>query len=87
MKRHEYLEVIQKLQFFLVDLNLYLDTNPCCEQAVADYEKVSGELKKTIWNYEKEYGPLTNFGTAYFNNPDEWVNSPWPWENTKGGKK
>lgn len=87
MQRHEYLEIIQKLQFFLIDLNLYLDINPCCEQAVADYDKLSSELKKTVWNYEKEFGPLTNFGTAYFNNPDKWVNSPWPWENTKGGKK
>ncbi|MGG7057361.1 spore coat protein CotJB [Clostridium nigeriense] len=86
MKRHEYLDKIQKLQFFLVDLNLYLDINPKCEKATADYDKLSCELKKVIWDYEKEYGPLTNFGSAYFQNPEAWVNSPWPWENKKGGE-
>lgn len=87
MNRHEHLEMIQKLQFFAIDLNLYLDNNPRCEQAISDFDKVSAELKKAIWNYEKEYGPLTNFGSAFFQNPEEWVNSPWPWERTKGGKK
>ncbi|MDZ5000756.1 spore coat protein CotJB, partial [Clostridium perfringens] len=37
-------------------------------------------------DYEKEHGPLTNFGSAYFQNPEAWVNSPWPWENMHGGK-
>ena len=87
MKKHEYLDKIYKLQFFVVDLNLYLDNFPECEKAKADYDKISSELKKTMWDYEKEYGPLTNFGSAYFQNPEEWVNSPWPWENSKGGKK
>lgn len=87
MNRHEHLEMIQKLQFFAIDLNLFLDNNPSSEKAIADFDKISGELKKAIWNYEKEYGPLTNFGSAFFQNPDEWVNSPWPWERTKGGKK
>lgn len=86
MKRHEYLEKIQKLQFFAIDLNLYLDNNPECEKARADFEQISCELKKTMWDYEKQYGPLTNFGTAYFQDPESWVNSPWPWERKKGGK-
>ena len=66
MKKHEYLDKIYKLQFFVVDLNLYLDNFPECEKAKADYDKISSELKKTMWDYEKEYGPLTNFGSAYF---------------------
>ena len=87
MKKHEYLDKIYKLQFFAVDLNLYLDNFPDCEKAKADYDKISSELKKTMWDYEKEYGPLTNFGSAYFQDHEKWVNSPWPWENSKGGKK
>lgn len=87
MTKHEYLDKIYKLQFFVVDLNLYLDNFPSCEKAKSDYDKISSELKKTMWDYEKEYGPLTNFGSAYFQDPEKWVNSPWPWENSKGGKK
>ena len=34
-----------------------------------------------IMDYEKNFGPLRNFGSAYFENPDAWVSSPWPWEN------
>ncbi|MBD7914195.1 spore coat protein CotJB [Clostridium sp. Sa3CUN1] len=87
MTKHEYLDKIYRLQFFIVDLNLYLDNFPTCEKAKSDYENISCELKKTIWDYEKEHGPLTNFGSAYFQNPEKWVNSPWPWEKSKGGKK
>lgn len=85
MKHHEYLEKIQKLQFFLIDLNLYLDNFPTCEKAKHDFEVISCEFKKTVWDYEKEHGPLTNFGSAYFQNPEAWVNTPWPWENMRGG--
>lgn len=87
MTKHEFLDKIYKLQFFVVDLNLYLDNFPDCKKAKADYDKISCELKKTMWDYEKEYGPLTNFGAAYFQDPEKWVNSPWPWEKSKGGKK
>ena len=46
MNRHEYLEKIQKLQFFAIDLNLYLDNNPDCKKARDDFEQISCELKK-----------------------------------------
>ena len=77
---------IQKHQFFLLDLNLYLDNFPDNEKATKDFKQYSTNLKKLMWEYEKNYGPLINFGFAYFQNPEEWVNSPWPWENRSGGK-
>lgn len=86
MKRNEYLDKIRKLQFYVLDLNLYLDNFPNCSKAKKDFDEMSCALKKLIWDYENEYGPLTNFGVAYFQNPEDWVNSPWPWENTKGGQ-
>lgn len=87
MNKHEHLLEIQKVQFALVDLNLFLDTHPESEGAKKDFAALSSELKRLIWDYEKKYGPLTNFGSAYFQNPDAWINSPWPWENEKGGKR
>ncbi|MDU3724653.1 MAG: spore coat protein CotJB, partial [Clostridium celatum] len=44
---------------------------------------ISSKLRKLIWDYEQDYGPLTNFGTAYIQNPEAWIDTPWPWENNK----
>lgn len=87
MKRSDHIRKIQKLQFYVLDLNLYLDVFPDCPKAKEDFDKMSCSLNKLIWDYENEFGPLTNFGSAYFQNPEDWVNSPWPWENKRGGDK
>ena len=80
MNQREHLNSIRKLQFFALDLNLYLDNFPTCKDAVDDYKLISSKLRKLIWDYEQEYGPLTNFGSAYIQNPDAWIDTPWPWE-------
>ncbi len=80
MNRHEMLDLIRKLQFYLVDLNLYLDNFPECTKATEDYELISSKLEKILCEYEEHFGPLTNFGSAYIQDPDKWINSPWPWE-------
>lgn len=80
MNKHECLNVIRKLQFFALDLNLYLDNFPNCKNATDDYKVISSKLRKLIWDYEQDYGPLTNFGSSYIQNPDAWIDSPWPWE-------
>ena len=68
MKKHEYLDAIRKLQFFAIDLNLYLDNFPNCKDAIDDYKLISSKLRKLMWDYEQSYGPLTNFGSAYIQN-------------------
>lgn len=80
MNQHDCLNAIRKLQFFALDLNLYLDNFPNCKTATDDYKLISSKLRKLIWDYEQEYGPLTNFGSAYIQDPDAWINTPWPWE-------
>lgn len=86
MNREEHLELIRKLQFYAIDLNLYLDNFPTNTKAIEDYKFISSKLSKLVCDYEQKYGPLTNFGAAYMENPEAWINSPWPWENVKGGK-
>ena len=81
MNQHECLDAIRKLQFFAIDLNLYLDNFPNCKDAIDDYKLISSKLRKLIWDYEQLYGPLSNFGSAYIQNPDAWIDTPWPWEN------
>ena len=80
MNRNELLDIIRSLQFYLLDLNLYLDNFPNCTKAVEDYKLISSKLQKLVCEYEESYGPLTNFGSAYVQDPEKWINSPWPWE-------
>lgn len=75
------LKEIMKLQFYAIDLNLYLDNFPECEEATRTYKQVSHKLNVMINEFEEKYGPLTNFGSAFCENPKSWVDSPWPWEN------
>ncbi|MDO5780802.1 MAG: spore coat protein CotJB [Clostridium celatum] len=81
MNQRECLDAIRKLQFFAIDLNLYLDNFPNCKDAIDDYKLISSKLRKLMWDYEQSYGPLSNFGSAYIQNPDAWIDTPWPWEN------
>ena len=64
--------------FALKELNLYLDTHPCCEQAIClfnDFNKKSQKLKNI---YAEAYGPLTVDQTS--GNTWDWIRNPWPWE-------
>lgn len=80
MKALELLDDIQKLQFYAVELNLYLDNFPENKEAKKDYKEISEKLSEAIKKFETEYGPLRNFGDAYIENPELWINQPWPWE-------
>lgn len=81
MYLNELLDKILAYQFCAIELNLYLDNFPDEKEAKEDYCKTSQNLKKLICEYEKNYGPLTNFGSAFFEDPRAWVEQPWPWEN------
>ncbi len=72
---------IQQLSFVATDLNLYLDTHPYDQQALAMFNQVHNDLMQAVNNYEQIYGPMLNFG--YSPNVQkcwEWISSPWPWE-------
>ncbi|MDI3538598.1 MAG: spore coat protein [Bacillota bacterium] len=71
---------IMALEFTAVDLNLYLDTHPDDQRALMDYNSTVQELAILKDQYQRRYGPLTNFGYAPSQYPWAWVNDPWPWE-------
>ncbi len=70
---------ISECQFVCVELQLYLDTHPCDEDAMADYLCYSEKLNSLISRYEELYGPLMNFGHSA-TDVGSWVHSKWPWE-------
>jgi spore coat protein JB len=73
------LKEVMAADFTVIELNLYLDTHPCDQRAIALYN--SGvQRSKMLWDeYERMYGPLTA-RLSYRNYPWQWIESPWPWE-------
>jgi len=72
---------LSELQFAAIDLNLFLDTHPCDEEALMMFKKVNKTLESLKYDYVKKYGPLTA-GDSSEKSPFEWVSSnyKWPWE-------
>lgn len=80
-KNNELLKCIMIYRFCALDLNLYLDNFPDDKNACEDYTRVSDALDNATEKYEKIYGPLSSFGSSYVENPEKWIETPWPWEN------
>ena len=80
MNQHECLDAIRKLQFFAIDLNLYLDNHPEDKNAVCLYNSLGAQFEQAVKAYEKKYGPLMNFGHSSSDCPFQWVDDPWPWQ-------
>lgn len=81
MKCEELMRKIKELEFAAVELNLYLDNHPTCQQALADYNMIVQDLMKHTKLYEANFGPLANFGNSPSQYPWRWVEEPWPWES------
>ncbi len=75
-KKDKLLLVIQKLEFKLIDLSLYLDINPNDKEMYLIFKETLEELKKNKEIYEKTYGPLCLENTTEQYN---WPDDPWPW--------
>lgn len=78
--RKNMLREIQELEFYCVELNLYLDNHPDCERALADYNMYTEKLINLKNIFEMKYGPLANFGFSPSQFPWQWVEEPWPWQ-------
>ncbi|SDF61072.1 spore coat protein CotJB [Sporolituus thermophilus] len=72
------LKRVQEMEFVAIELGLYLDTHPCDEDAIYDYNCAIDLLKKYIKEYEDQYGPLTPMAKSKV--PWQWAEGPWPWE-------
>ncbi len=70
---------IQKLQFAIYDLALFLDTHPNDPVALYRHNMFTEQLMQLHNAYEARYGILSIMGNE---SGDTWryINSPWPWE-------
>lgn len=74
------LEQIQKIDFALVELNLYLDTHPTDMQAIQQYNQLAQNRRTMVHAFESKFGPLMAFGHSFSRFPWQWVQTPWPWQ-------
>ena len=84
-KQEELLLEIMALSFAINDLNLYLDLHPNDEDVLKKFKELTEKSCSLEMEYVKCYGPLEvidNESLSKF----EWINNPWPWENTGGSK-
>lgn len=67
-------------EFTAVEFNLYLNTHPDDKKALNDFNETVKKLADLKAQYEKKYGPLTNFGYSTSDYPWQWIDEPWPWQ-------
>ena len=77
------MEQIAQCEFICIDINLYLDTHPDDENALADYNCYAEQLEALKAMYVEHYGPLANFGNSVSYGSWKWTSNPWPFGNCK----
>ena len=72
------LKKLQKVDFSIIDIVLYLDAYPNCKKALDYYHKLIAE-RKNLLEKLNEMGVVIN---NMSNTADtwDWCKSPWPWE-------
>lgn len=79
MNKEEMLRELTALDFYTVDLQLYLNTHPNDREALAKYNAVAERANALRQEYEKMFGPLSSFrSTSKY--PWQWIDDPWPWQ-------
>jgi spore coat protein JB len=80
MQDSDTLRRLQEVQFALVELQLYLDMNPDDLRALRQYNGLSEKIMILKHEYEKQRGPLMQYGFSRAPNRWVWSRTPWPWE-------
>ena len=79
--RKEMMKVINEASFACLDCQLFLDTHPYDENALAYFHECNKIRTQALKEYAKYYGPLTaDTVTASCSDRWNWINDPWPWQ-------
>ncbi|MFV9511056.1 spore coat protein CotJB [Tepidibacillus sp. LV47] len=68
----------QEIEFAATEVRLYLDTHPFDQKAQCDFKRLTYQLMMMRPYLERFFGPLTHEYSQ--ENPDRWIEEPWPWE-------
>lgn len=80
--KNELLEQIRAVDFALIELNLFLDTHPSCENALKDFKMLVETRERLYKQFTEKYGPLRMIDGAA-DGCWLWINDPWPWDNMR----
>ncbi len=79
--KSELLREIQISTFEAVETNLFLDTHPNNQEAIAALKNYEAKRESAIEEYESVYGPILAYGANTDNSKGyAWVLEPFPWE-------
>lgn len=79
-ERRQLLDRLAALEFTAIDLQLYLDTHPDDQRALADFNATVQEMAGVRELYESKYAPLLSYGLSASPQSWRWVEEPWPWQ-------
>lgn len=74
------LREIQQLDFAMIELGLYLNNQPQCEEALVRFDEVQRMYVGAKEEFENRFGPLTFHGVNTRKDGWSWIHDPWPWE-------
>lgn len=75
------LRYISEVSFAAYDALLYLDTHPCCQEALQYFQTYNALRNRALRLHAQSYGPLTLATAAETGCSSwEWTTQPWPWE-------
>jgi len=69
---------LMKVDFAIIELNLYLDTHPNDKKALDLYNEFVEQSNILRREYEEQHAPLTST-MSYSKYPWQWVQGEWPW--------
>ena len=80
MNRCQLMQRIQRYDFALYDLQLYLDTHTQCREAMALFERYRQARAGAMEEYVRRFGPVKALQTD--TGAEQWTlgQGPYPWE-------
>lgn len=70
---------LQSARFAVIDVSLYLDSHPTCQEGLKYFREKRELAEKLTKEYEEAYGPITSSASCAEERWD-WVCTAFPWE-------
>lgn len=77
--KQQLLSLIQMYDFYLYELQLYLDSHSTCPNGLYAFQKYKELRQRAVSTYNQRYGPITAIESDC-SGVFEWAKGPWPWE-------
>lgn len=75
------LRKISALDFYIIDLGLYLNTHPNDKEALTKYNESVRQVNSLKKEFTQSYGMLLA-NSSESRHPWQWIEGPWPWQKS-----